>query len=552
MKSIKSKLLTVVLSSVIATTFLLLFISVVAIKVLNRRDSDLLLEYIVRENSSVINNFLESMEKAVDSISYYALEQIAGIRNAMDKNMEVRNEYLRKIEALALTEAKNSRDVSALYFRLALEMGEPSGFIYQYYEGTGRLEKRLPSDIRSYHPTDTVHVGWYYMPKEVGRASWIGPYDNHNLKMRVVSYEIPLKYEGEFIGIVGMDVNVQVTNRDLSKISVYKTGSAILFDKNYNLVYHKSHVRGLDRSHFSKSQEELLRAALESIETKSAVEYNSHNDKLFAIRLRDGMILCITAPVSEINMVQHRVVAASLLGSLLILAVIMAISFWHINSFLRPLNELTQVAEKLADGNMEVSFDHSKEHKEGSRDEIEKLSDTFEIMAKSLKHYFDHFHSLAYTDNMTGLNNKAAFLMTRDVIESEVKLGRASFTLVMMDVNNLKLINDSIGHEKGDLLLKHCAQCMRDVFPGFPLYRIGGDEFCSIINNSSDPQLLIERLQERTANMSGEDFSIFNVSYQIAAGYATFNKNTDSSFQQVFNRADQAMYENKKKLKGEL
>ena len=548
MNSIRSKIVIVVLSSVLATTVLLLGISLVSINILNRNDSNLLLEYIVRENATVVNSSLEAMEQSVDSIVYYAADQIENNRNRLEKDLAWRSEYIKKVEALTLTEAANTKDVAAVYYRIAHYFGEPAGFLYQYSEEEGRLEKVPLTDFTLYDRTDMEHVGWYYIPKDAEKPVWIGPYDNDNLKMRMISYEVPIMYNHEFIGGIGMDVNVHVTNRDLAKISVYQLGGAILFDKDYNLVYHKDHEFGLPNSEFSEQQKEILRAAVEAADTVRPVEYNARHDKLFAVRLRDGMILCITAPIEEINASQRSVVGYSLLGSILILAIILSITIFQINSFLRSLNELTKAAEKLSDGNMEVKFDHSKQHKESSKDEIERLSDTFEIMANSLKHYFDHFHSLAYTDNMTGLNNKAAFQMTQDVIESEVNMGRASFTIVVMDVNNLKTINDSIGHEKGDLLLKHCAQCMRKIFVGFPLYRIGGDEFCSIINNSVGPFMLIDRLQEEARMMSEQDFDTFKVSYQIAAVY---DKNSDKSFQDVFNRADQAMYENKKKIKGE-
>ena len=549
MKSIRSKVIAVVLCSVLATTVLLLFISLVSINILNRNDSDLLLEYIVRENSALVNSSLEAMEQTVDSIVYYAVEQLGKNRDRLEKDLAWREEYIKKVESLAVGEAANTRDVASVYFRLDYSLGEPSGFLYQYYEGTGKLEKHILTDITMYERDDMEHVGWYYIPKDAEKPVWLGPYDNYNLKMRMISYEVPIMYNNEFLGVIGMDVNVHVTNRDLANISVYQTGGAILFDKDFNLVYHKSHVRGLAKEHFSESQNEILRAALEAVATNCPVEYNFRHDKLFATRLRDGMILCITAPIDEIHASRRSVIGYSLLGSILILAIIMGITTLQINSFLRPLNKLTEAAEKLADGNMEVKFDHSKQHKDGAKDEIERLSDTFEIMAKSLKHYFDHFHSLAYTDNMTGLNNKAAFQMTQDVIESEVNMGRAAFTIVVMDVNNLKTINDSIGHEKGDLLLKHASSCMRDTFVGFPLYRIGGDEFCSIINNSVEPALLIARLQEAAREMSAQDFGTFKVSYQIAAGSAVYDRNSDKSFQDVFNRADQAMYENKKKIK---
>lgn len=120
------------------------------------------------------------------------------------------------------------------------------------------------------------------------------------------------------------------------------------------------------------------------------------------------------------------------------------------------------------------------------------------------------------TDDLTGLNNKAAFNMTRAVIESEISMGRADFSLIIMDVNNLKIINDSLGHELGDELLRHAVRCMRKAFVGYPLYRIGGDEFAAIINHA-EPKGLVQKLQNITAESSKEDEELFHCSYQIAA-----------------------------------
>ena len=91
---------------------------------------------------------------------------------------------------------------------------------------------------------------------------------------------------------------------------------------------------------------------------------------------------------------------------------------------------------------------------------------------------------------------------------------------------------------------------MREIFVGYPLYRIGGDEFCTIVNEPN-PKVLIENLQSVTAKRSEEDYATFQCAYQIAAGSAVYNKDTDTCFDDVFNRADKAMYENKKMLKAQ-
>ena len=341
-----------------------------------------------------------------------------------------------------------------------------------------------------------------------------------------------------------MDVDIEELCKELHDITIYNTGSAVLFDVEENLLYDKEHEDGLDKENFTETEDAISKAKNTSLKSKDPVEYRTSDGamKLYACKLVNGMTLCVTAPLDEINSTRTRVLGYSITLSLVFAAIALVVMFLLINRFLRPLKELTDVSKQLADGNMEVHLDYK------GNDEIGQLTEMFELMANSLKRYFDHFHSLAYTDSLTGLNNKAAFTMTKEVIESEVKMGRASFTIVVMDVNNLKTINDTIGHEMGDLLLKHVVLCMRKVFVGFPLYRIGGDEFCSIVN-TDEPQNLIDRLQSVTAGMSREDFETFHCDYQIAAGYSTFVKGEDKSFDDVFNKADAKMYENKSYLK---
>ena len=544
MKSIRTKILAVVLTAVLITTVMLLSISIVSINLLNNNDSNLLLEYIGKENATTINRSLDSLEQAVNSVYYYAAEQVRGHLTDLEKDAEWRKDYLDRVEDMALSEASNAANVEVVYYRLDQRFRNPSGFLYQYYEGTGKLERRLLTDISMYDPSDMEHVGWYYLPQEAGEALWIGPYDNYNLKMRMMSFEAPV-YDGEeFVGIVGMDIDISALNRELSKIRLYTTGSAMLFDQQDNLIYHKNHTRGLSREKFSDEQVEILEAARTSKESGEPVEYGAGHTKLYATELQNGMVLCVIAPLEEINAVQRTVLRYSMLASVILLAVVALLVVLLINRFLAPLKELTAAAKQLSEGQMDVEIHHFTQ-----QDEIGQLAGTFEVMANSLKHYFDHFHSLAYTDNLTGLNNKAAFQMTRDVIESEVKMGRASFAIIVMDLNNLKVINDSIGHEMGDKLLVNAAACMRRSFIGFPLYRIGGDEFCSIIKDSTSADELIARLQANTAEQSEKDFELFHVHYQVAAGSARYDKEHDSSFQEVFQRADQAMYENKKMLK---
>ena len=543
MKSIRTNIIAVVVAFAVVIATSLTAVSVISISILNKRDSNQLLEHLGRESAINIDQMLTTTEHSVKNIYYYAYDQLESLFGRL-YSASFRQDYMERVGQLAMSEAKGNDYVSTFYYRLTEDIKEaPFGFLYQR-DGNGRFVALEPTDISPYAADDIEHVGWYHLPKAAKRGIWIGPYTNANVGIRMISYVEPVYVYGRFAGVVGMDIDIAVVCHELENVTVYNTGSAVMFDIEDNILYEKEHTAGLQKGSFGVEENALLTATHTALESGHPVQYAGDGGvmKLFATKLSNGMTLCVTAPLKEINASRRTLLTYSIGFSLLISTVAFLVTYVIIRGFLKPLNELTAASKKLAEGNFDVSLSYRR------NDEIGQLSQTFSVMSASLKRYYDHFHNLAYTDAMTGLNNKAAFETTKEVIESEVAMNRAAFTIIVMDVNNLKTINDTIGHEKGDLLLQHVSACMRETFVGFPLYRIGGDEFCTIINNA-DADALIAKLQSVTAKRSEEDYGMFLCFYQIAAGAARYDKDTDASFADVFNRADKAMYENKKQLK---
>ncbi|MBR4747821.1 MAG: GGDEF domain-containing protein, partial [Desulfovibrio sp.] len=116
--------------------------------------------------------------------------------------------------------------------------------------------------------------------------------------------------------------------------------------------------------------------------------------------------------------------------------------------------------------------------------------------------------------------------------------------VVVCDVNGLKTVNDTLGHKAGDQLIKDAAALVCTIFKHSPVYRIGGDEFVAVLSGSDyDDRLdLIRILQEKVEQ------NVAAGGVVLASGMAEFDS-WDKCFADVFNRADQAMYENKKMLK---
>jgi len=152
---------------------------------------------------------------------------------------------------------------------------------------------------------------------------------------------------------------------------------------------------------------------------------------------------------------------------------------------------------------------------------------------------------MAFVDVLTGIRNRAAFM--QDLKE----IRQANFyqiRLVMMDMNNLKSVNDQYGHSAGDSCIIQSANLLSKVFQQFGRsYRLSGDEFCSILwNCSSDNyQICVDELQTELEKIN----TTIPYQIQIACGSAIFDPQKDSDLIGTLKRADEKMYENKQYLK---
>ena len=150
---------------------------------------------------------------------------------------------------------------------------------------------------------------------------------------------------------------------------------------------------------------------------------------------------------------------------------------------------------------------------------------------------------MSYTDPLTGFGNRYAMEKYVSGILPQTKIG-----VVYCDVTGLKRVNDEEGHSKGDQLIRRACDCLRGTLKEFDLFRIGGDEFCVLIDdhNTCDISHLISCLRKEEAVYNA---SSRNIHLQIACGYAVFDSRTDADLDALQKRADQNMYENKKQLK---
>ncbi|MCR5099615.1 MAG: GGDEF domain-containing protein [Lachnospiraceae bacterium] len=153
---------------------------------------------------------------------------------------------------------------------------------------------------------------------------------------------------------------------------------------------------------------------------------------------------------------------------------------------------------------------------------------------------------MAYTDSLTGVKNKHSYFEAETSLDSRIASDDVEgFAVVVFDLNDLKLINDTKGHDEGDNYICEACRLICTIFDHSPVFRIGGDEFVAILENS-DFEHRFELLADFDAQI---EENIKAGAAVVASGMSDFRKETDDCYQPVFERADKKMYERKYILK---
>lgn len=183
---------------------------------------------------------------------------------------------------------------------------------------------------------------------------------------------------------------------------------------------------------------------------------------------------------------------------------------------------------------------------EGEKKKISvKLEETLQRELEQEQELGSAIH-LAYTDPLTGVKSKRAYLEAIEQINNGLADETVTeFGVIVFDLNGLKNINDTLGHDAGDRYIKEGCQLICDTFGHSPVYRIGGDEFAVILEGKDyrDREELIRAFNAVIEENLAEDAVV------VSTGIDVYDIEIDTDFSTVFERADKKMYERKRYLK---
>lgn len=160
---------------------------------------------------------------------------------------------------------------------------------------------------------------------------------------------------------------------------------------------------------------------------------------------------------------------------------------------------------------------------------------------------------LAFEDGLTGVGNTAAFRKKLSHLEV-VKINYKTIGIVQFDINNLKTINDTLGHEMGDKLITDGSSMISSIFGKIgDVYRTGGDEFVAIICGDKAPTLCNNAINEFEQAMDEYNSdTTHKFKLQVAYGVEYYRSDSDKRFttlRQIQKIADEKMYNKKREMK---
>ena len=557
MHSIRVKITAVTIAAILTSIFALGGIGILTIGMESDQTSVEKIRLLTENTQQKLNAYLSSVEQSVEMAVHMADDSLENLdmfllgsvhtqeeQEALDREIA---EHCSAVEHAFSSIANHTNGVVTFYYCINADLGSTEKGFFWSKVGEDEFVKQPPLNSTELDINDTEHTTWYYQPLKAGRPVWVGPYKAHFLgDVMTVSYVAPIYRYGFLIGVLGMDILFDTFTSQISSIKVYDTGYAILLDQEGRVLYHPTMENGTTPEFVEQHKEEDLYKRLSSGDELIRYQSNGEERQLAFTTLRNKTKLAITAPVSEINAGQRRLTLIILLVAVVLLAVFTVITLLLMNALTKPLVRLAAASQKLMDGDYTAELEEYH-----GKDEVGTLTRSFRKMRDHMQIYISDLNSRAYTDALTGVKNKGAFDLSVNRMNSEIHEEKTAFAIIMFDLDNLKEINDQYGHERGDIYLQTACRLICQVFAHSPVYRVGGDEFCVLAQfadyNARD-ELLKKFDQEAEARNVKAEHPWERI--EVSKGIAVYRPGKDKNAEQVYNRADEAMYKDKRRRKG--
>lgn len=572
--SISTKLMLFIIAVTFVLAATLVTVSLVMTSKILTEEAASHMNLFCEERGDDLNTELLRIEDAVTSLSRWAKSRIPDVET-ISEDSELRDKIVDDAVDLICFMTEDNDFVQGAYIHYSLDItgvtGREEG-VYFTRDDSGKFVD-IPFTQEEIE-TDPVADYWYYGPIRNKKALWTKPYFDYSVDDYLISYVEPVYIDDVTVAIIGVDISFSRLLEWVDSLEYHETGYVYLKEGDGSVHYHIDEL-GNDNLHSDEEDQIIENEELMSQPAtgdKLIRYYFEGRDRVMAfVTLRNGMKFVLCDGYDDIYKERDLTMILMVSITIGIEFVFVIIATYMASRVTTPLRKLTKAANEISEGDYDVVLPPEDNNEIGElsralriavdnirarKDEIEatvRAQDRkIEKDAKTMKRQeddLDIMKNLAYIDPLTKVKSKHAYEDTVKYIDEQIKNGTAEFAVVMCDLNYLKHINDNLGHKAGDEAIQKAANMLCTVFPMSTVFRIGGDEFVVIPSvleyaKIDEKQDLLKKLLDEQYRSS--DNYLERIS--IAFGCAVFDRKKDHSFHEVFDRADQIMYEDKRRI----
>ncbi len=365
-----------------------------------------------------------------------------------------------------------------------------------------------------------VQRPWYIDAlASVGRVTVVGPYLDKRTNTNIITLSKTLC---DVKSVIAMDFSMDRLQSIVEEVTAQGDSYAeIILNREYQVLAHS------DQSEVGKNylQEqnsfgsELVEELRETDESLFSMHYHGSDYIVYTTTVANDWfcisVIDATAALNRHNLPLFFMIAAALA----IIAVQVVI--------LRYSNKNTQITQQLSEDLSQAESTISEKEKQ-----IGEIS------------------RVALRDTLTGVGSLAAFNRKCEELAEKRRTEPIPIAVVMMDINELKIINDSYGHEAGNKYLRGCCHLICETYRHSPVFRLGGDEFAAILTNTDYEHR--EELMQMLNETCEKAYACTDIDpwdrYSIAVGMSEW-ADEEMTYVAAFSRADKAMYIAKREFK---
>ena len=374
--SIRTKISAVTIGAIVITMMIAALFGVIAIRNISINSSERMLRLLCEAGQKNLDSSLGSVEKDVQSISAYVESDLDGLD---DQRLQA---HLDRISTIFKKMLAKTNGVVTYYYRIDPSVSSNvKGFWFVKTDDEGFQEHEV-TDITKYDIEDTSKLVWFTVPRATGKPVWLTPYVTDNLDVKVISYNTPVYLDGRFVGVIGIELDYSFMAEMVNNITLYENGYAFINDKEGNLVYHPQ----MDVTTMEKLPE--IPEGIINREDIIRYQYEGVDKMAVSLPLINGDLLNVSVPVSEINAGMRKWINTIIIAFFILLAVFIVFIQRFTGRIIKPLRELTKVAEQIDEGNYDHTLDYDKE------DEIGKLTQTFSNVSAHQKKYITDLNEM--------------------------------------------------------------------------------------------------------------------------------------------------------------